>query len=155
MFCRKKGLIRMPNSLLMYTETTCFKTLTCFFFAHCRPNLSAAWRWWSCWDGRPFGHHRHGPKSGGAVPLSVGEARSPSNTVLAGSRLTCRPNGILIHPAVWPQQTRANNGGCAPLYWGGMGAGSPSKKMWHGPRPTSIPSGILIHRAVWAQYTGR
>jgi len=28
----------------------------------------------SCWDGRPFSHNRHGPKSGGAaVPLSVGE----------------------------------------------------------------------------------
>jgi len=29
----------------------------------------------SRWDGRPFGHNRHGPKSGGtaAVPLSEGE----------------------------------------------------------------------------------
>jgi len=27
----------------------------------------------SCRDGRPFGHNRHGPKSGEAVSLSVGE----------------------------------------------------------------------------------
>jgi len=27
----------------------------------------------SCWDGQPFGHNRHGPKSAGAVPLFKGE----------------------------------------------------------------------------------
>ena len=26
----------------------------------------------SCWDGRRFGHNRQGPKSGAALPLSVG-----------------------------------------------------------------------------------
>jgi len=37
----------------------------------------------SCRDGRPFGHNRYGPKSGGAaVPLFPGGgARSPSNTM--------------------------------------------------------------------------
>jgi len=50
--------------------------------------------------------------------------------------------GILIHPAVWPQQTWAKN-------WGRLcpfgGDGSPSNTMWPGLRPTSAPSGILIH----------
>jgi len=55
------------------------------------------WRWilnktqWlelgRCWDGRPFGLNRHGPKSGGAaVPLSVGGAGSLSNTLWPGPR---------------------------------------------------------------------
>jgi len=55
----------------------------------------------------------------------------------------------LIHPAVWPQQTWAEIGGCAPsaveLH------GSTSNTMLHGPRPTIVPSGLLIHRAVWLQ----
>ena len=34
---------------------------------------------------RPFGHNRHGPKSGGAaVPLSVGKMGPPSNTMWPG-----------------------------------------------------------------------
>ena len=57
----------------------------------------------SCWDGRPFGHNRHGPKvgrgcCGGWVPTG-----SPSNTMWPGPRPTCLPSGILIHPTVWPQ----------------------------------------------------
>jgi len=38
----------------------------------------------------------------GAVPL-LGGAATPSNTTLPGPRFTPVPNGILIHPAVWPQ----------------------------------------------------
>jgi len=43
-----------------------------------------------CWDGRPFGHNRHGPNSWGcSVSLSVGErAGSPSNTMWPGPRPT-------------------------------------------------------------------
>jgi len=57
----------------------------------------------SCWDGRPFGHNRHGPKvgrgcCGGWVPTG-----SPPNTMWPGQRPTSLPNGILIHPTVWPQ----------------------------------------------------
>ena len=64
---------------------------------------------------------------------------------------TSVPSGILMtHPAVWPQQTWAENCvGPPPLFWGG--AGSPSNTVWPGPRP--IPSGILIHPTVWPQYT--
>ena len=60
--------------------------------------------------------------------------------VQAALRPTSVPSGILIHPAVWPQQTWVENcgGGCA-LFFGG-GTGSPSDTMWPGPRPTSVPS---------------
>jgi len=72
---------------------------------------------------------------------------SPSNTTWPQPRPTSVSSGILIHPAVWPQQTWAENcGGCAPL---GGWAGSPSNTMWSGTRPTSITSGILIHLALW------
>jgi len=84
----------------------------------------------------------------GAMPL-WGGAGSPSNTVLHGPRSTSLPSGILIHPAVWPQQARVENwGDCAPL-----DGGSPSNTMWPAPRPTSIPSGIWSHPAVWPQQT--
>jgi len=63
-----------------------------------------------------------------------------------GPRPTFVPNSILIHPAVLPQQTWAENWGCAPFL--GWGAGSPSSTIWPGPRPTSMTSsGILIHPA--------
>jgi len=58
-------------------------------------------------------------------------------------RPTFVPSGILIHRAVWPQQTWAENWGLCPFLGG---AGSRSGTMWPGPRPTSIPSGILIRR---------
>jgi len=51
-----------------------------------------------------------GRKVGGAaVPLSVGEARSPSNTMSPGPRPTSVPSGILIHPTVWPQYTNVTD----------------------------------------------
>ena len=55
-----------------------------------------------------------GHKEGGAaVPLSVGGVGSPCNTMSPGPRPTSVPSGILIHPAVWPQQTWAKNLGAA------------------------------------------
>jgi len=59
----------------------------------------------SCWDGRPFGHNKHGPKSirAAAAPLSVEGAGSPSNTMSPGLRPTSVPSGILIRPTVWLQ----------------------------------------------------
>ena len=84
-----------------------------------------------------------------------GGAGSTSNTMLPGPRPTYLPSGILIHPAVWPQQTWAENCGgrglCAPFLGGG--AGSPFNTMWPGPRPTSLPGGIFIYPTVWPQYT--
>ena len=60
------------------------------------------------------------------------------------------PSGILINPAVWPQQTRAENSALCPFEGG---AGSPSNTLWPGPRPSSLPIDILIHAAVWPQQT--
>ena len=67
------------------------------------------------WSIQPFGHNRHGPKSGwAAVPLSVQGAGSPSNTMSPGLRPTSVPSGSLIHPTIWPQYTnitdRQDNG---------------------------------------------
>ena len=49
-----------------------------------------------------------------AVPLSVGGAGSPSNTMSPGTRPTSVLSGILINPTVWPQDTnvadRQDNG---------------------------------------------
>jgi len=62
---------------------------------------------------QPFGHNRHGPKIGCAFFSRV--AGSPSNIKSPGSMPTSIPNGILVHPAVWPQRTLAENWGYAPL----------------------------------------
>jgi len=75
----------------------------------------------------------------------------PFNTKSHGPRPTSMSSGILIHPAIWPQQIWADNWGLCPF--GGGGGGSPSNTMWPGPRPTCVPSFILIHPTVWSQYT--
>ena len=55
-----------------------------------------------------------GRKVGTAVPLSVGGAGSPSNTMWPGSRTTFVPSDSLIHSTVWSQYAnvtdRADNG---------------------------------------------
>jgi len=57
----------------------------------------------------------HGPKSGGAaVTLFLGV---PIYHNVAWPRPTSVPTDILIHPAVWPQQTWAKNWGMCP-FWG-------------------------------------
>jgi len=56
-----------------------------------------------------------GQKLGTAVPFFLGDAGSPSNTKSPGPRLTSIPIGILVHPAVWPQRTLADNQGAVPL----------------------------------------
>jgi len=87
----------------------------------------------------------------GAVHL-LGGAATPSNTTAPRPRFTSVPSGILIHPAVSPQQTWAKNwAGLCPFFLGE--AGSPSNTKSPGPRPTSIPSHILVHLAVWPQRT--
>jgi len=50
----------------------------------------------------------------GTVPLLRG-AGSLSNTVWPGPRPTSVPSGILIHPAVWPQQTWDKNWELCPF----------------------------------------
>jgi len=56
----------------------------------------------------PFGHNRHLPKIVGLCPFGGG---SPSNTMWPGPRPTSTSSGVMIHPAVWPQQTWAENWG--------------------------------------------
>ena len=64
-----------------------------------------------------------GRKLGGCAPF--GGAESPCNTMWPGPRPTFVPSGILIHPAFWPQQTWAKNGGLC-LLSGEEGTGFPS-----------------------------
>jgi len=61
------------------------------------------------WSIQPFGHNRHGPKIVGLCPFWGGGAGSPSNTMWPGSRPTCLPSFILIHPTVWPQYTNVTD----------------------------------------------
>jgi len=49
---------------------------------------------------QPFGHNRHGPKTGGCTPFRGAAATTPSKTTSPGPRFTSIPSGILIHPAV-------------------------------------------------------
>jgi len=74
-------------------------------------------------------------------------------------RPTSAPSGILIHTAVWQQQTSAENWGYVPFFLGG-GAGSSSNTRSPGLRPTSTPSGILMHpniqpQQIWAENWGQ
>ena len=92
----------------------------------------------------------HGPKLWGSVPLPLFEgeyvrAGCPSNTMSPGPRSTSVPSGILIDPAVWPQQTWAEN-------WGRL-CHVPSNTMSPRPISTSLRSGCLIDPAVWPQQT--
>jgi len=48
---------------------------------------------------------------GGLCPFFWGGAGSPSSTKSPGPRPTSKPSGILVHPAVWPQQALAENWG--------------------------------------------
>ena len=56
---------------------------------------------------QPFGHNRHGLKSGWLLcPLFWGVgAVCPSNTMWPRPKPTSIPSGIVIHPTVWPQYT--------------------------------------------------
>jgi len=80
------------------------------------------------------------------TPKSFRSARTcsrSSNTMWQGPRSTSIPSAILIHVAVWSQQTWAENWGLS------------CNTMWPGPRPTTVQSGILIHAAVWPQHVGQ
>jgi len=62
-----------------------------------------------------------GPKVGATVPPFGRGSWVPSNTMLPGPRLTFVPCGMLIHPAVWPQHTWAENWGLCPFGGGELG----------------------------------
>jgi len=59
-----------------------------------------------------------GRKERGCCAPLGGGAGFPSNTMLPGPRRTLVLSGILIHPAVWPQQTWAKIGELCS-FWGG------------------------------------
>ena len=104
-----------------------------------------------CWSIQPFGHSIDMHRSGGCGAHFGGRAGCLSNNV-AWTEAYLLTKWILIHPAVWRQQTWSENWGLCPLFEGE--AGSPSNTMSPaGLRSTSIPSGMLIHRTIWRQYT--
>ena len=73
-------------------------------------------------DGPKIGKGALPPFWGGALPpFWGGKAGSPSNTMSSWPRPTSVPSGILIHTAVWPQETRRKLG-VPPRF--GDGAGS-------------------------------
>jgi len=75
------------------------------------------------WSIQTFGHNKHGPnKGGGSAPFLGRGPGSPCSIMWPGTRPTSMPSAILIHPAVWPQRTWAENWGLCPF--GGGGAGS-------------------------------
>ena len=57
----------------------------------------------------------------GLFPLFGGGAESPFSTMWPGLRPTSMPSDILVHPAVWPQHTCAENWGCSPFLAGELG----------------------------------
>jgi len=73
------------------------------------------------WSMQLFGHSRHGAKNWGLCSFGKGRAVSPSDTMLLGSRPTSLPSGILIHPAIWPQQMWAENWRLWPFGGGELG----------------------------------
>ena len=68
---------------------------------------------------------------GGLCPLFVEGAGSPSNTMSSGPRPTSVPSAILIHPAIWPQQTWAEKLGDSASFLGS----------WLGPHLTQNSQG--------------
>jgi len=81
--------------------------------------------------------------------MFFGGAGSACNTVSPGPRPSSVPRGILIHPAVWPQLTWAENWGAVPFEEGGPG--SPSNTMW--PGRDLHAKFHLDPSTVWSQYT--
>jgi len=97
--------------------------------------------------------HKWAKKWGAALPLSLGGAGSPSNTMSPGPRPTSIPSGIPMHAAVWPQQTwpKSGGGGYCALSKGGSWLGPHLMQCYMG--QGSVSSDILIHPAVWPQQT--
>jgi len=91
-------------------------------------------------DGRPFGQNSHWLKRGEGLlcPFRGGGARSPSNTIWPGPRSTSVPSGILIHPAVWSQQTWAD--GLCPFGGGELGPHLTQHRLGWGLPPYQVAS---------------
>jgi len=68
-------------------------------------------------------------------------AGSPSNTMRHGPRPIFVPSGIFIHPALWLQQTWAENwGGASPLFGGELGPRLTQCRLGGGLPPCQVPS---------------
>jgi len=100
---------------------------------------------------QPFGHNRHGPKTGWLCSFWRRELRH---------HLTQRRLGRGLPPyqvASWSIQPFGHNTHGPKIGWGSAfflaGSGSPSNTKSPGLKPTSIPSGILVHPAFWPQRT--
>jgi len=79
----------------------------------------------SCIHIQPFGHNKHGPKTGGggsAPPFWEGERGPHLTQSRIGPRPTSISSGILIYAAIWPERIWAENGGYAPLGEGELGS---------------------------------
>ena len=62
------------------------------------------------------------PKEGRCCAPFVGAGSgTPSNTMWPGPRSTSISSGVLLHAAVWPQQTWAKNWGLRPFWGRGLG----------------------------------
>jgi len=84
-------------------STIHWQWLDCNLYALPRVTLSTKQELSSCWDGRPFGHNRQGPKVGRGCCGGWVFSGSPSDTMWPGPKPTSLPSGILIHPTFWPQ----------------------------------------------------
>jgi len=78
-----------------------------------------------------------------------GGAGSPSNTTSPGPKPTSVPSGILIHPAVWPQQM-GRKLGAVPLLGRKLGPHLTRCGRGGGLRPSKFH---LDPATVWPQYT--
>jgi len=76
----------------------------------------------------------------------------PFNTKSHGPRPTSMSSGILIHPAIWPQQIWADNWGLCPFGEGELGP-HPTQGGHRAEAYTCMPSFILSHPTVSPQYT--
>jgi len=90
-------------------------------------------------------------RKGGLLYHFQGGAGSPSNTMWPWLRPTSVPSALLIHPAVWPQQTWAENWGGCP-FLGELGL-QPTQLQCGGGRGLPSCRFILIHPTIWPQYT--
>ena len=102
-------------------------------------------------DGRPFGHNRHGPKTGGQCPFG-GRSWVPTYHNVARAEAYVSTKWRLDPPSRLATTNMGRKLGRLRPFGGGV-AGSPSNTMWPGPRPTPLPGGILIYPAVWPQHT--
>ena len=80
-----------------------------------------------------------GQKLGAVPPFFLGGgAGATSNTKLPGPRPTSITSGVLIHAAVWPQQTWTENWGLCP-FWGELGPHLTQRRLGRGLPPYQVP----------------